>query len=92
MERGTSWAGVGPLVWGTWTTCVGEEKEITCGTWMFPGVDFVIRPPSCCIVRCGSWLLLLLLSCEIETMVVAPSGKVVDASCLVLVFTVWFWN
>lgn len=94
MERGTNCAGVVPLVWGTGNTCVGEEMEITCGTWILLGVQFVLWSPSWCTVRCGSRLL---LSCEIDTMVVAPSGKVVKASCccctsLVLVFNVWFWN
>lgn len=40
-ERGTNCAGVESLVWGTGTTCVGEEMEIT------PlGVEFVVWSPS----------------------------------------------
>ena len=93
MERGTSWAGVVPLVWGTGTTCVGEEMDITCGTWILADVEFVVCSPSWCAVRCERWL----FSCEMETMVVAPSGRLVEASCccctsLEPVFTIWLWN
>lgn len=45
MERGTSCDGVVPLAWGTGTTCVGEEMEITCGTWILLGMEFVVWSP-----------------------------------------------
>lgn len=90
-ESGTSCAGVPPLAWGTGTTCVGEEMEITCGVWILLGVQFVVCSPSCCMTCWGSWLL---LSGEMETMVVAPSDIAAEASCcccasLFPVFRVW---
>lgn len=78
MDRGTRCPAVPPLACGAGTTCVGEEMEMTCGTWIFPAAAMVawFSPP-------------LQLMGEMETMVVvvvAPSVRPVSCCCC------WLWK
>lgn len=53
MERGTNCVGVVPLACGPGTTCVGEEMEITCGTWILLGGGMAVWFSQCCALCCG---------------------------------------